>query len=394
MALENIIPDIQEKVASGFTPPAGTENQYVYALDINKIVASFQAAKSAIENIQLTPGPQGEQGVQGPQGPIGETGAQGLQGIQGLKGDTGNQGPIGETGAQGEQGIQGVAGSDGKSAYEIAVENGYIGTEAEWIAEFETDFDTNFFEIVEGKFQPKATGLLLKLQTLPAFQAYIEQIIDAVINPPAVQSIEFIETTLNNTFANVSPDDRGQYGLTFVNVATNDLLIAATQTYSAGGETITTPAGWTDLATVGNIKIMGRVRQAGDGLTYNFFKLSDVYEENSIQGFALRGADIAEITAGTLNTSQVGGAIPVNSVTVDSGNEYVAFALIFDRFGNTAISIDNDFVISDVVNKASIDTRTAVSHKPLLDGGVTGSTSYFTNGVPTTLMLVIRKTVS
>jgi hypothetical protein len=69
-------------------------------------------------------GPAGATGAQGPQGPIGLTGAQGIQG------DTGPQGPIGLTGLTGNQGIQGVAGS---SAYQIAVANGYSGTESQWL---------------------------------------------------------------------------------------------------------------------------------------------------------------------------------------------------------------------------------------------------------------------
>lgn len=112
------------------------------------------------QGIQGVPGPQGEQGIQGIQGPKGDTGAQGPkgdkgdtgdtgpkgdqgdtgprgeQGIQGPKGDTGAQGPTGpqgatgpkgETGAQGVQGIQGVP---GKSAYESALDAGFVGTES------------------------------------------------------------------------------------------------------------------------------------------------------------------------------------------------------------------------------------------------------------------------
>jgi hypothetical protein len=60
-------------------------------------------------------------GAQGPQGEVGETGPQGAQGIQG------------ETGPQGEQGETGAQGDDGLSAYEIAVENGFVGTEGEWL---------------------------------------------------------------------------------------------------------------------------------------------------------------------------------------------------------------------------------------------------------------------
>ena len=84
-------------------------------------------------------GPQGPQGEAGPQGPAGEQGPMGPQGPQGEAGPTGPQGPQGETGPvgpQGEvgpQGPQGVAGVDGKSAYEIAVENGFSGSEAEWL---------------------------------------------------------------------------------------------------------------------------------------------------------------------------------------------------------------------------------------------------------------------
>lgn len=88
-------------------------------------------------------GPQGPQGPQGIQGPEGPPGADGLQGPQGLTGPEGPQGPAGEDGAQGPQGIQGPqgedgpAGVDGLSAYEIAVADGFVGTEAEWLDSLE-----------------------------------------------------------------------------------------------------------------------------------------------------------------------------------------------------------------------------------------------------------------
>lgn len=40
-------------------------------------------------------------------------------------------------GANGKDGQNGVNGSDGKSAYEIAVENGFVGTESEWLVSLE-----------------------------------------------------------------------------------------------------------------------------------------------------------------------------------------------------------------------------------------------------------------
>lgn len=94
-------------------------------------------------------GPQGATGATGSQGPKGDTGDQGSTGAtgsQGVKGDTGNQGSPGATGSQGVKGdtgdqgppgstgATGSTGADGLSAYEIAVDNGFVGTESEWLA--------------------------------------------------------------------------------------------------------------------------------------------------------------------------------------------------------------------------------------------------------------------
>ena len=56
-----------------------------------------------------------------------------LKGAKGDPGDTGPQGPQGETGPQGPQGPQGnsgAAGAAGKSAYQAAKDGGYTGTES------------------------------------------------------------------------------------------------------------------------------------------------------------------------------------------------------------------------------------------------------------------------
>lgn len=71
-------------------------------------------------------GEQGLQGLQGLQGDKGDKGEQGLQGDKGDKGDKGEQGLKGDKGEQGEQGI-------GITAYEKAVQDGFIGTEPEWL---------------------------------------------------------------------------------------------------------------------------------------------------------------------------------------------------------------------------------------------------------------------
>lgn len=52
-----------------------------------------------------------------------------MSGVQGIQGE---QGPQGVTGETGETGKPGADGANGKSAYELAVDAGFTGTEAEW----------------------------------------------------------------------------------------------------------------------------------------------------------------------------------------------------------------------------------------------------------------------
>ena len=59
-----------------------------------------------------------------------------LQGPQGVKGDTGAAGPAGNNGADGKAGADGADGKDGAdglSAYEIAVQRGFNGNEDAWL---------------------------------------------------------------------------------------------------------------------------------------------------------------------------------------------------------------------------------------------------------------------
>ena len=55
-----------------------------------------------------------------------------LESLKGEKGEKGDKGDKGDPG-EGEQGPPGPQGESGKSAYDIAVEHGYEGTEEEWI---------------------------------------------------------------------------------------------------------------------------------------------------------------------------------------------------------------------------------------------------------------------
>ena len=101
-----------------------------------------------VQGLQGLPGVKGDAGAKGEQGERGLQGLQGVAGAKGEKGDPGVQGAPGKDGAQGlpgakgdpgAQGIQGLPGkdgakgADGKSAYQIAVAQGFAGSEADWL---------------------------------------------------------------------------------------------------------------------------------------------------------------------------------------------------------------------------------------------------------------------
>ena len=80
---------------------------------------------NGIDGVVGAQGPQGPQGLQGEQGPIGLTGPQGPAGVNGVDGATGPQGP---------SGANGIDGQDGLSAYQIWLNTGNTGTEAQFLA--------------------------------------------------------------------------------------------------------------------------------------------------------------------------------------------------------------------------------------------------------------------
>lgn len=85
-------------------------------------------------------------GEPGPPGPAGAsayeiavengfvgTEAEWLASLEGPAGAQGMEGPAGDPGPAGADGAEGPAGADGDSAYQVAVDNGFVGTEAEWL---------------------------------------------------------------------------------------------------------------------------------------------------------------------------------------------------------------------------------------------------------------------
>ena len=85
-----------------------------------------------LESLKGEQGPQGEVGPEGPMGPQGEVGPEGPMGPQGEKGEPFRYEDFTEE--QLADLVKNIeSGADGKSAFEIAQENGFEGTECEWL---------------------------------------------------------------------------------------------------------------------------------------------------------------------------------------------------------------------------------------------------------------------
>ena len=112
-----------------------------------------------MNGVDGTNGTDGAQGPAGPQGPQGDPGVPGETGPQGIQGERGPAGPQGE---QGEQGPAGQDGAPGKSAYEIAVEDGFSGNVYEWLESLKGDpGDPGFSPIVSAEAIPSGTRVTI-----------------------------------------------------------------------------------------------------------------------------------------------------------------------------------------------------------------------------------------
>ena len=78
-------------------------------------------------------GDAGEPGIPGPPGEPGPPGVPGLTGQQGPTGAAGPKGDDGPEGPKGATGDPGPAGVPGDSAYQVALNNGFVGSEQQWL---------------------------------------------------------------------------------------------------------------------------------------------------------------------------------------------------------------------------------------------------------------------
>ena len=96
-----------------------------------------------------------------------------LKGSDGRDGVDGKDGANGLPGKDGIDGEPGVNGTDGKSAYIIAVEHGFTGTETEWLASLKGADGKNAPEVDLSNYATKD-----ELQKLEENAAYLENLIN------------------------------------------------------------------------------------------------------------------------------------------------------------------------------------------------------------------------
>jgi len=120
--------------------------------DKGTLVIDGKDTGTVIRGDKGEPGRDGSPGKDGHDGAKGEPGRNGksayelavdegfigseiewLESLKGHDGKPGRDGVKGDKGEQGERGQDGAPGANGKSAYELAIENGFIGTQTEWI---------------------------------------------------------------------------------------------------------------------------------------------------------------------------------------------------------------------------------------------------------------------
>lgn len=113
-------------------------------------------------------------------------GLDGKDGVNGKDGADGLPGKDGIDGRNGADGQDGVNGSDGKSAYIIAVEHGFTGTETEWLASLKGADGKDGADGQQGKDAPEVDlsnyATKDQLQKLEENAEYLEELIKSAVS--------------------------------------------------------------------------------------------------------------------------------------------------------------------------------------------------------------------
>ena len=129
-------------------------------------------------------------------GTDGKDGVDGKDGEPGADGRNGVDGAMGPPGRDGSDGLPGTNGTDGKSAYETAVDNGFVGTETEWLESLKG---------ADGK--DGKDGITPDLSDYPTYEA-VELIMQKIVYPLTLQAhshsnLELLEAITENVQQNL-----------------------------------------------------------------------------------------------------------------------------------------------------------------------------------------------
>lgn len=127
-------------------------------------------------------------------GADGLPGKDGINGVDGKDGKAGRDGVDGQNGIDGKDGRDGVDGQNGLSAYEVAVENGFTGSEEEWLQSITPDLSpyitrVEVLKIVDDKVHSSA----------PDLSPYVTRTETQKLVESKFQTVENDLTSLGNT---------------------------------------------------------------------------------------------------------------------------------------------------------------------------------------------------
>ena len=180
-------------------------NGLYYSWDDN--TASWISAGQAVKGDLGTQGPAGNDGadgVDGTQGPAGLTGPAGVAGPQGIQGIQGDKGAEGEKGPKGDKllyseltaaeklEIKGQKGELGTSPYEMAVDNGFVGTEPEWLESLKGDEGDQGLEGFRGDKGQRVAG------AVTAHASFVANGAVGLIQPADIKASYYVDA-INHT---------------------------------------------------------------------------------------------------------------------------------------------------------------------------------------------------
>lgn len=132
--LDGRVHNLEQNPGGGGQGPAGADGLSAYEVAVKNGFAGSET--EWLESLKGADGRDGRDGMDGRDGERGEKGEKGDPGEPGGSGsgEPGPEGPQGPAGADGRDGVDGAKGDDGRSAYEVAVDEGFQGSQTEWLA--------------------------------------------------------------------------------------------------------------------------------------------------------------------------------------------------------------------------------------------------------------------